>query len=284
MEPGKGQKGGFKYFRYVAKYPYPSEELLKKGIDHLSVVGKMILLDTADKVDAGKEVILRNLIARSISQLNSILVLYNEKNFNDGWIVHRSLIDRLVHLYYLIDSDSFDEFIAWSYVEDYDYRNGLKGDERFKEITSDKRFKGTKEEAKKYTSYKSQPHNWKKPDPYKVLKNRKLDFIYKYGYNFASRTVHPMSGDGDEEFHTLTGLKPNKHEGRDNSHLLGNSLLISTLVMQEVMNEMHFNFIKATYDFLNGIHALIDDCNTNYQKTFVKISKHFSDGGELSAK
>ena len=59
-----------------------------------------LLLKLSDKVH-GKDIFLRNSLAKSITLLKSINLQYESKAYNEGWILYRALIDRLIYIFYL---------------------------------------------------------------------------------------------------------------------------------------------------------------------------------------
>lgn len=244
-------------------------------IRQFKTANKCFLLKIASDVD-GKDVYFRNCIAKVCSLLKSIGLLYSVENFNDGWILYRSLIDRLVYLFYLTENNNFKEFDEWSYVKSYEYRHNAKVDERFKRLLKVPAFETKKGETQTYEEFK-QRLNWKKPDPLAVLKSKKIDFIYKFGYDYASTHTHPMSKDGSKEFHHLTGLKPNPHEIEDNYLLLKNSLIISSISMDVILKNMSIaipnyyieyieEYHKKAYGFENNVYLKFDETFNKFKK------------------
>jgi hypothetical protein len=178
-------------------------------------------------------------MAKSVSLLKSIKLLYDNEDFYNGWILYRSLTDRLVYLYYLNDNNLYDSFSDWSYVKTYEQKNSARADEQFKKILKDPFFNINTEDARKY-SYLRRKTSWQKPDPYKILKSKGIEFLYKYGYDYASMHTHPMADDGNYEFYQMTGLEPNPYTKINQQTLVSNSVLLCTMILQEV-----FNFFKC---------------------------------------
>ena len=244
-------------------------------VKQIELINKCFLFKISSKVE-GKDVYLRNGIAKTLSLLKSIECLYAIKNYNDGWILYRALIDRLVYLYYLIDNDNFVEFDEWTNVELFEYRNNAKVDERFKRLLNDPKFKTQKGETNIYNDIKSRL-NWKKPRPFEVLKSKDLDFIYKYGYDYASMHTHPMSWDGSKEFYRLTGLKPNPHEINDDDFLLKNSLLISSMIFNLILINIHVEIPRFYLDYMSEFRkfafGLENDFSSKFKETFELFKK-----------
>ena len=63
--------------------------------------------------------IIGNFIARGTVLLDSIRTLWGVGNYQDCWILHRALIDRVIHILDLIDQDAFEEFERWSFQRRY---------------------------------------------------------------------------------------------------------------------------------------------------------------------
>jgi hypothetical protein len=244
-------------------------------IEQVEIISKCYLLKTASDAK-DRDVYLRNSIAKTVSLLKSIGILYQVDSINDGWILHRSLIDRLIYLYYLLDNDNFTEFDEWTSVELYEFRHNAKVDERFKRLLKDPKFITQKGETKSYNEFKSRL-NWKKPKPSDVLKTKNLDFIYKIGYDYASMHTHPMSWDGSMEFYTLTGLKPNPHDFNEDSILLKNSLIIGSMIFNLIIQNLsiekpHFylaymiEFRKYAFGLKNNLLSIFNETFDSFKK------------------
>lgn len=233
------------------------------------------MLRIAEKVD-GKDVYLRNSIAKTISLLKSIDLLFVVGQYNEGWVLFRALIDRLVYLHYLNDNDKYIEFDEWTFVKLYEYRNNAKADETFKRLLKNPKFKTQKGDTNKYKEFKKRL-NWQKPNPLEILKSKDLDFLYKYGYDYASMHTHPMSWDGSKEFHQMTGLKPNPHIEAEDSLLLKNSFLVSSVILNEITLNFSIQVPKVFIEYLIEIkkYALAqkNNCDQKFHETFEAFKK-----------
>ncbi len=69
-------------------------------IEKIEILDKWLLLKLAIDVSTPKDRYLRNSIAKSITLLKSINNEYERQSYNEGWILFRALIDRLVYIYY----------------------------------------------------------------------------------------------------------------------------------------------------------------------------------------
>jgi len=235
-------------------------------ISEIQTINKCFLLKIASEVK-DKDVYLRNTIAKTISLLKSIDTLYKIENFNDGWILYRSLIDRLVYIYYLIENNSYKEFDEWSFVKQFEYRHNAKADEQFIRLKTNPKFNTQKGETNKYNEYKSRL-SWCKPDPQKVLKSIDLNFIYKYGYDYASRRTHPMSNDGSKEFYKLTGLEPNPHDFEEDIYLLKNSLIISSMIFNVIIQNLSVELPCYYLDFMSEYRKYAFGIKKTYNSKF----------------
>lgn len=242
-----------------------------ENIERLEILSKWLLLKLAVKANGVRDIYLRNSIAKNISLLRSIEVLFHQQQYNQGYILFRSLLDRFVYLCYLHDNDLFVKFEEWTFIKVYEHRNNAKADERFRRLVNDPLFKSNPSESRRYSELKRQDINWQKPDPKSVLGGRGLDFLYKFGYDYASMHTHPMASDGDFEFHQLTGLEPNPHKEFTYSELSLNAILIAALAMREIMNAMSFKFRGICYSFLDEICKEINGEKNECKDTFYKL-------------
>lgn len=247
-------------------------------IDKLEIFSKWFLFKLTEKISLKKELYLRNSLAKNISLLKSIDILRKQGAYNEGWILYRSLVERLVYIYYLTENDCFDLFDNWSFIKKYEYRNNARADEKFKNILLDPNFKVKPEEPKKYKKLKESNIKWDKPDPYLILKSKGLDFIYKFGYDFASMHTHPLISDGEFEFLSMTGLEPNPYIAIDQDYLINNSIVITTLIHQEVFNTLDFRFSTLAYSFLEEVNKLINNEPNACDKVFYNLLKVAEEG------
>lgn len=252
---------------------------MKKAVDYseviekIDIISKWLMLKLTEKISSQKEIYLRNSLAKNVCLLKSILLLSQSNAYNDGWILYRSLVERLVYIYYLTEKDYFELFDEWSFIKKYEYRNNARADEKFKHILLDPNFQVKSEESNKYNKLKAKNIKWKKPDPSLILKKVGLDFIYKFAYDFASMHTHPMISDGEFEFLSITGLEPNPYKTIDQSILINNSILITTLIHQVVLNRLDFKFRAIVYSFFEEVRKYINNESNTYDEVFFKLLK-----------
>lgn len=250
-------------------------------IQKSEIITNWLLLALADKVENKKDIYLRNSIARCHTLLNSISALYYIKSYNDGWILYRSMLDRLIYLIHLEKTNSYEVFDAWTYVKAYKYNNTARADEKFKRVLRDPYFNISKEDTAKYYSLKKEAEKFKKPDPRRTLKAKGFDFLYKYGYDYSSRQTHPMFDDGVLEFHDITGLEPNPYENFNQENLIKDSIIVHKICQQEILNNLSFSFNKIIYEYLDSIMSALELKTEEFETAVYKLVKSIEDEVEL---
>ena len=68
------------------------------GADSLYAVSGIILFSFAKNESDIKNQIIRNFVARAAMMLKGIFNLWEISDYQDAWIIHRGLLDRLFHL------------------------------------------------------------------------------------------------------------------------------------------------------------------------------------------
>jgi len=121
-----------------------------QGIENFQVFIKLLLFELAEKCEDKKDIFLKNALAKTSSLLNSIDNLYKSENYFNGWILYRALTDRLAHVYYLENNNSFEDFSKWTYIRDFEDNNRARSDPRFRRVLSDPDFEVDEEQIKKY--------------------------------------------------------------------------------------------------------------------------------------
>jgi len=251
----------------------PTEsEALYQAIDTFRVYCGVVLVSFSRHGQGLRETIGRNFIARGMSCTQSIFAVWKAGSDQDAWILHRSLIDRLLHLHYLGVTDTFTEFDEYSFLSRYAARNKLISDP----YISSRIPKGLKElhktEKARYdllASNKRAP--WQRPKAHDVAKEMDLSFLYDLGYDYASMHVHPMSDDGHDDFKALTESPP-EHALPD-ATVVRNSILVQSLIVQEALNVSKMRWRAILYDFLTQIRVFLATSDPQYQVTMHKIGK-----------
>ena len=246
------------------------------GAKTLNNVSGMILFSFARHTLDTKDLIIRNFIARSSMMLNGIFKLWEISDYQDAWIIHRAFLDRLFHLYDLGAKDQFCEFDDWSFFEQYKANNKVKSDPEFKRQATGWVFELTKDQKSRTKSLSKNPPKWRRPKAEDVAKSMDLSFLYKYGYDFASTHVHPMANDGEQDFYTLTKLEPTPRFP-DQISVLSNSILVSSLILQEALKLSSFRWRGVLWNYLEHIRLFLEDGAIAYTESFLKVLHMFKD-------
>ena len=229
-----------------------------------------------------KDIIIKNFISRSIVSLKSILELWQIYDFQNCWILFRCILERLFLLVDLQNNNSYEIFEKWSFKQQYDANNKVRSDQYFKEKIDDKLFKPTKKQKERYDLISSEKISWKRPKAEEIAKKMNLDFLYKYGYYYASAHIHPMATDGEEDFFRLLNLQERNYFP-DQIVVIHNSFLITKLLIQEGLNNSSFLWNVIIYDFLddilkylenkdNRVLSILDDICKKYSSNLSKIT------------
>lgn len=201
-----------------------------------------------------KMMIISNFIARSIMQLGSIIMLWKIGSEDDCQILYRSLLDRLLHLSSLEDTNSYNDFAKWCFIKRFEKANQLRSDHRFRSRFSNRKLKVDPEEKKLYEKYKKENVSWNRPKAEEILKKINYDYYYKYGYDIASSFVHPMEFHGSEDFfHITKGVPYNQY-----TDILHNSCLVTVHICHEGMNQSSLNWDNQHWMNLSKIYKLLN--------------------------
>lgn len=247
-------------------------------IEILYGVTGSILFAFAKRDCERRDVIIRNFIARSTMSLKAIYALWSTKNYQDAWSIHRGLLDRLFHLHYLGENDQFEAFDDWSFYRQFSALNRVKSDKEFKNQATGWDYELSIEQKERIRRLEEDPPRWNRPKAEEVAKDMDLVFLYKYGYDYGSMHVHPMSDDGQQDFFTITRLEP-APRFPDQITLLHNSVLVGTLILQEAMNRSSFRWRALIYNLVDEIRTFIGTGDTSFKESFVKFA-HLAESGE----
>ena len=245
-------------------------------LESLTIFTTTLLYQIGNKVSDDKGIYLRNSIAKTQSLVKSIELTYNNELFNESWILFRCLLDRFVYLKYLSRNNLHEEFKEWSFIEGYEYIQNAKSEELTENVKNDPRFKFSKEQSKSYFEAKKLTNKFIKPRPQIELKSNGLNFLYKLGYDYASKRVHPMFEDGDEEYYRITKLEPNPYYEFNHQELITNTYLIASLILQESLNQIELKTIAVVYEYLEKLRE-----NSDYELSFYKVIKSVEQGNSI---
>lgn len=247
---------------------------LLQGIDIFRVYCGMVLLSFAKHGHGLRETTARNFIARGMSSLQSIYHVWEIGNEQDAWILHRSLVDRLLHLHFLGVTDSFTDFEEYSFISMFKARDKIISNplmrnkvQQLKEIH--------KNERQKYETLLIKGCKWKRPRAQDVAKQMNLSLVYDISYDYASMHVHPLSSDGFNDFQKLIEI-PDKLTLPD-STVVRNSINVQSLLVQEAFNISKMRWRAIAYDFLSQIRSFAGCDDQQYITTIYKLRKVWPD-------
>jgi hypothetical protein len=223
-----------------------------------------------------RNLIVRNFIARADAMIRGIFRLWEIKDYGDCWIIHRALLDRLFHLHALNDHHQFDSFDDWPFKKQYEAANRLRSDSDLKVQLKGLVDDVTIEQKARYRRIVRNPPHWRRPKAEDVAQAMNLTFLYKYGYDFASQHVHPMSNDGEEDFFNITNLEP-KPNFPEWEIVLSNSILAASIIVQYALNASTMSWRRVVYDAVEGIRKVLRVPGPEHLLPLAKVSKMFEE-------
>ena len=259
---------------------YLSQNEYKQAIGVLRQFTKIALLWLTEKTsDQLKDQIIGNFIARGTVCLDSIYRLWQVGNYQDCWVLHRTLVDRVLHLRQLIDRDEFAEFERWSFQKQYQMADAALSDPMIIAKLQPEMIQKAKALHKERRSrFRQEPKStWKRPRAKDVAKGIKLPIVYRIGYDYPSTEVHPMADDGKEEFAALLGL-PLESYG-DNRVILHNSLMMQFLLVQYGLGGCTVLWRGFVSDFLDQWFRFLE---SGSQEWLLKSQRVFQAGPDIS--
>ncbi|KYG76475.1 DUF5677 domain-containing protein [Roseivirga echinicomitans] len=258
----------------------------KDDIIELYNVGCAMLVFSFDTTDlTTKDIILRNFLAKSISQLRTIQLLNNSGQLLDCYIIYRSMVDRLGHLYYLQRTNSFGDFEAWSFLRQIDANNNSLSDVNFKDTFPKEFFLPTQDDKVRYKQIQKKETKWKRPDIEEEFKTKGFYFLYKFGYDYASTHVHPMANDGLVEYYRMIHNPPievEKYLNHQTQLITRKSTLISSLTVNECLNSSSLEWRALVFSFLESFRQAINDQDNEFEFNFFKMKKFIDDNEPLA--
>jgi hypothetical protein len=236
-----------------------------------AVVG-LVLLEFAREEREAKDTILRNFLARSDTISRAIFALWGMYDFHDCWVLHRCLLDRLFHLYYLDESSSFDVFEDWSFLRQYEAVQHLIADPEFGGPETRAAFEPREEQKARTRKLQRNRPRWRRPRAEEVAKAMDMEFLYRLGYNFASSHVHPMANDGDQDFYIITGVEP-ACSFRNHVSVLSNTLLVLTMISQHCMSSSSLGWRAVVFNFFEEVRLFLGTEDEKYKLSYAKIGQ-----------
>ncbi len=179
-----------------------------RAIHDIAEYAKVILPSYAKCSNAPRDIIIRNFLARSVTSLNGLVQLWRVQDYHDCWLLYRGILDRLFHLESLGREDSFEVFEKWCFLNRHRYKLKCLADPTLAGKINPSYFTPSDKDTQRFESIGHERVAWKRPRAKEVASEMGLDFLYSYGYDFASMYVHPSAIEGEEDYSRLLGIQP----------------------------------------------------------------------------
>jgi hypothetical protein len=251
--------------------PPVDPEVLHQAIETFRVYSGVVLLSFAKHGQGLRDTVARNFVARGMSCTQSIYSVWKAGSEQDAWILHRSLLDRLLHLHHLGETDGFSAFDEYSFLSMYEARHQLLSDPDMSAKVPSTLKELQKRDRERYEALSGNRARWHRPKAEDVAKKMNLGFLYRFGYDYASTHVHPMSGDGEADFTTLISA-PHAVTIPD-ATVVRNSILVQSMLVQEAFNVSKMRWRAIAYDFLDQLRVFVGTGDPQFHVTFYKIGK-----------
>ena len=226
-----------------------------------------------------KDQIIGNFIARGTICLDSICQLWAVGNYQDGVVLQRTLVDRLLLLRHLIDQAEFDQFESWSFRKQYkSAQDNLSDPEIRVKLKPESLDAAVAQQEERRSRFQQEPvSDWHRPNPKEIAKRAKLSHIYRVAYDYPSTEVHPMADDGKEDFVRLLGLPLDSYE--DESVVIHNSLITQLYLSILGLRACDVVWSHFVFDFFDQMLAFLESGAQEYISTFqmaMSLSKQIS--------
>jgi hypothetical protein len=251
--------------------PPAESEALHQAIETFRVYSGIVLLSFAKHGQGLRDTVARNFIARGMSCTQSIYAVWRAGSEQDAWILHRSLLDRLLHLHHLGETDGFSEFEEFSFLSMYEARHQLLSDPDMSAKVPTNLKELQKTDRPRYDSISAKQTRWRRPKAEDMAKLMDLGFLYRFGYDYASMHVHPMSGDGEADFMRL--ISPPHVVIVPDATVVRNSILVQSMLVQEAFNVSKMRWRAIAYDFLDEIRTFVGTGDPQFHGTLYKIGE-----------
>jgi hypothetical protein len=250
----------------------------------LHILAPILLLEFARYSDSEsiRNKIARNFIARADFTVRSVFQLWEASDYTNCWILHRGLIDRLFHINDILQNDSFQAFDDWSFKQLYEAAERLRSNPFIGGQVDELVQKATDEQQKRYGRLVANPPIWRRPKAKEVAKRMDLDFLYNYGYDYASRFVHPMATDGEDDFGAMIKLEQRSELAEKGIVVLSNSVLIATMIFQDALNASSLSWMAVVFDAIDGIRGFLRDAAPEHHVPLSQIALICSDKKPLA--
>jgi hypothetical protein len=256
---------------------HPPFEAYSEALEAFHIAAGIVLFEFARDGCGNRDLIVRNCIARADVALRAVFRLWDLKDYQDCWVLNRCLLDRLFHLRHLQNTDSFDTFEKWSFLEQYKAINRVKSDPELEGVGRHPLYKLSDEQKKRATDLVRNPPEWHRPKAEAIAKEMDMRFLYVYGYDFASTHVHPMANDGEQDFYEITRLEP-RPSYPDQRSVLANTFLVATMIVQEGLNSSSLRWRALVYDMFENLRRFLDRGSTEYRQSLMKMASAVRQG------
>ena len=265
-----------------ASSDYPSVDQYREFLDVFDAVLGLVLFEfTGGPIDT-RDLIIRNFVARTGMSMRAIFSVWSMGDYQDCWILHRSLLERLFLLRHLADHDEFELFESWSFLQQYKAATRLHADPQFGGTKAREFVAISDDQAQRGRELMASPPKWRRPKAADVAKSMNMSFIYRFGYDYGSTHVHPMANDGDQDFHTITGLTP-QTPFPDSHSVLSNSVLHSAMLVQAGLSASSFAWRNIVFDFFTDcVFDFLGAGGGSYKLAFIKIGEAAQSGIHLA--
>jgi hypothetical protein len=257
--------------RESAALPPADPEVLNQAIETFRVYCGLVLLSFAKHDRGMRDTVARNFVARGMACTQSIFVVWKTGSEQDAWILHRSLLDRLLHLHHLGETDGFSDFEDFSFLSMYEARHKLLSDSDMRSKVPSSLQELQRSNKARYDKVAAKQSRWRRPKAEDVAKKMNLGFLYRYGYDYASTHVHPMAGDGEVDFRNL--ISPLHVLTLPDATVVRNSILIQSMLVQESFNVSKMRWRAIAYEFLEQMRIFLETGDLRFEVTLKKISR-----------
>lgn len=259
---------------------YLPVEQYEEALGTFHDIAVILLREFAREKRGNRDTIIRNFIARTDTMALAVFRLWELQDYQDCWILHRCLLDRLFHLWHLQQNDQFEVFEAWSFLEQYNAVNRARSDLEFSGARESKLFTLTPEQKERARALAKAVPAWQRPKPEEVAKSLDMRFLYRFGYDYASTHVHPMANDGRQDFYTITKREPTP-DFPDQRTVLSNTLLVATMVVQHGLNASTLAWRAPVFDFLDDFERFLGTGADNFKDSFLTLRAMIEEGMPL---
>jgi hypothetical protein len=241
-------------------------------------VGKMMLWEYGNQDELNtpghlKEKISLCWLSRTLRQLEAVEILVRGGYHADGWISFRSLLERYLLYTHLCAMNEFEVFDDWCFKQRHEGAMRVKSNAMLQTKPEVMQHKFSENETERYRRVLADERvrKWKRPKMEEVSRRVEMKFLYDAGYDFASGYVHPVADDGNDDYFILMNRPHEIHDDNTPQILVRNAQLVTTLHMQEFMNQPGLNWRRVVYDLIDAIRHKIGGETIDYSVTLQKV-------------